>query len=84
MNTNRNTYRTLSSGTEVWVDGDGLAHFELPDYDDGPTCSICDALGHGYPGGRPCPLEDRGWDDGFDEWEERSGVRALDPQWVMA
>lgn len=20
-------------------------------------CSICDALGHGYPGGPPCPLE---------------------------
>lgn len=22
-----------------------------------PTCSICDASGHGYPGGMPCPLE---------------------------
>lgn len=21
------------------------------------TCSICDGLGHGYPGGGPCPLE---------------------------
>jgi len=32
-------------------------------FDDGPTCSICDGLGHGYPGGGPCPLEDRGyWD----------------------
>jgi len=20
-------------------------------------CMICDGLGHGYPGGRPCPLE---------------------------
>lgn len=23
----------------------------------GPTCNICDALGHGYPGGGLCPLE---------------------------
>jgi hypothetical protein len=28
--------------------------------EEGPTCSICDALGHGYPGAGPCPLEDRG------------------------
>lgn len=27
---------------------------------EGPTCSICDSLGHGYPGGPPCPLEDDG------------------------
>lgn len=25
--------------------------------EEGPTCSICDGLGHGYPGGGPCPLE---------------------------
>lgn len=25
-------------------------------YED-PSCSICDATGHGYPGGGPCPLE---------------------------
>jgi hypothetical protein len=25
--------------------------------EEGPTCSICDGLGHGYPGGPPCPLE---------------------------
>lgn len=24
---------------------------------EGPCCSICDGLGHGYPGGPPCPLE---------------------------
>jgi hypothetical protein len=24
---------------------------------EGPHCSICDGLGHGYPGGPPCPLE---------------------------
>lgn len=22
-----------------------------------PTCRLCDAVGHGYPGGGPCPLE---------------------------
>lgn len=29
-------------------------------YIEGPTCSICDGLGHGYPGAGPCPLEERG------------------------
>ena len=24
------------------------------------TCAVCDALGHGYPGAGPCPLEERG------------------------
>ena len=24
---------------------------------DPPTCNICDAVGHGYPGAGPCPLE---------------------------
>lgn len=28
---------------------------------DAPTCSICDGVGHGYPGGGPCPLEEQGW-----------------------
>jgi hypothetical protein len=29
--------------------------------DEGPTCLICDGVGHGYPGAGPCPLEeDRG------------------------
>ena len=37
--------------------------------DEGPSCSICDALGHGYPGGGPCPLEERGY---WDAEEERS------------
>lgn len=32
------------------------------------TCSICDALGHGYPGAGPCPLEERGFDN---EYEDR-------------
>lgn len=32
------------------------------DYE-GPTCSICDGLGHGYPGGAPCPLESADYSD---------------------
>jgi hypothetical protein len=40
--------------------------------DDGPTCSICDGLGHGYPGAGPCPLEDRGWDDDDDRFRSTS------------
>lgn len=26
-------------------------------YADEPCCSICDGVGHGYPGAGPCPLE---------------------------
>lgn len=37
-------------------------------YDEGPSCSLCDALGHGYPGGPPCPLEDSGRYDDEPEW----------------
>lgn len=37
------------------------------DYE-GPTCSICDGLGHGYPGGGPCPLEDRGAYEPEERW----------------
>lgn len=33
---------------------------------EGPCCSICDGLGHGYPGGGPCPLEEGGY------WEARA------------
>ncbi len=35
-------------------------------YYEGPSCSICDALGHGYPGGGPCPLEETGEDDPYE------------------
>ncbi len=34
-----------------------------PESYEGPSCSICDGLGHGYPGGGPCPLEETGEDD---------------------
>ena len=30
---------------------------------EGRTCSICDGVGHGYPGGGPCPLEDYDYSD---------------------
>jgi hypothetical protein len=30
---------------------------EAYDPNDVPCCSICDGAGHGFPGGRPCPLE---------------------------
>lgn len=35
---------------------------ETEPYYDERTCSLCDAVGHGYPGAGPCPLEDRGYD----------------------
>lgn len=39
------------------------------------TCSICDALGHGFPGGGPCPLEDRGWEDAERDRLHEAGLR---------
>ena len=33
-------------------------------YEEPRCCSMCDAPGHGFPGGGPCPLEDRGWAEG--------------------
>jgi hypothetical protein len=61
-----------TGGRSYWVAEDGRVvetyhHEEMDDWVEGPTCSICDGLGHGYPGGPPCPLEDRGYnspDDG--------------------
>lgn len=44
---------------DLWIEPD----------EDGRFCSICDALGHGYPGGGPCPLEDRGYWDPPDPYE---------------
>lgn len=35
------------------------------------TCTLCDGLGHGYPGAGPCPLEEQGyWDARGDEMRE--------------
>lgn len=40
---------------------DERAPHDFPeDFYEPPSCSICDGLGHGYPGGPPCPLEMRG------------------------
>jgi hypothetical protein len=46
-------------------------------YMDGPTCSLCDGLGHGYPGAGPCPLEMTGWAEAElqDRMEALAGVR---------
>lgn len=57
--------RFTAAGQDAWIDCSGQ------DYE-GPSCSICDALGHGYPGGGPCPLEDRGYDedDSSERWLE--------------
>jgi hypothetical protein len=38
-------------------------------FDEGPTCNICDGLGHGYPGAGPCPLEERG-EQGVPYWAQ--------------
>lgn len=43
-------------------------------YDDEPRCcSLCDAPGHGYPGGGPCPLENMG--EPMDAREEEAIAR---------
>ncbi len=47
--------------------GDALEFIYGPQGWEGPSCSICDGLGHGFPGGGPCPLEDRGWADALDD-----------------
>jgi hypothetical protein len=64
-------YRTLASGSVAELDDSGRVTVirsaedfsQWVDYlnEVGRSCSICDGLGHGYPGGRPCPLEDRGF-----------------------
>lgn len=49
------------------------------EYDEPPSCSICDGLGHGYPGGPPCPLEVnevQRWET--DEDERRAQALGLD------
>lgn len=69
--------RRLASGSEAVVDvATGKVLEILPEGwdDEGPTCRICDGLGHGYPGAGPCPLEERGYDDGFAEYEARMGL----------
>jgi hypothetical protein len=56
----------LASGSMAWLDDEGkVTHIEKG-YgwgEEGPTCTLCDGLGHGYPGAGPCPLEMRGWED---------------------
>lgn len=54
-----NVVQVNADGTVTPVSDDDLA--DLDEHYEGPTCSLCDGLGHGYPGGGPCPLEERGW-----------------------
>lgn len=57
----------LDEGKVVWTgpieDAEYAAycHDEQKNYV--PTCSLCDAPGHGYPGGGPCHLEDVDYSD---------------------
>lgn len=73
--------RVLASGSVAYADAAGRVLAVVPaavhagyvaaeeaQADEGPTCSICDGVGHGYPGGGPCPLEMRGNYDGEPEW----------------
>lgn len=52
-----------------------MPDMDEPYQDEGPTCSICDGVGHGYPGGGPCPLEvnDRCRDE-TEEDDRRGGL----------
>jgi hypothetical protein len=54
------------------------------EYEPEVHCSICDGIGHGQPGYGPCPLEERGADDGFDEWEASRGVIQFDEAYAAA
>jgi hypothetical protein len=56
--------RLVAKGTDLLAATWAIIGMEdTEEQQEGPCCSICDGLGHGYPGGRPCPLEERGWDD---------------------
>lgn len=73
-----NGWRTLASGNGGRFENGRLVEIDdsRPEDYEGPSCSICDALGHGYPGGPPCPLEDRGEPlDPREAWLE-----SIDPQ----
>lgn len=46
-------------------------------------CSICDGMGHGYPGGGPCPTEELPWYVAMKEAnaaEAYAGRYGLDPR----
>lgn len=67
--------RKLASGNFATVDPDTgkVLWIETPEdlyaaLYEGPSCGICDGLGHGAEHGlRPCPIEDNGrWDPDMD------------------
>lgn len=55
--TARQTARQIQREFEEILANEFGDTFEDEQYIEGPTCSICDAVGHGFPGGGPCPLE---------------------------
>lgn len=61
-------FRLLSVHEAVATDLDDLAQYDayLSEVRQG-HCSICDGLGHGFPGGGPCPLEEQG-EQGVPAW----------------
>ena len=55
-------------GCDTFADNDS----KCPDCcEEPPCCSICDGIGHGYPGAGPCPLENTmsAVDVDREEWE---------------
>ena len=60
--TRNDFFTSPETGRVYWIDADGLAAAAYDEYE-GLCCLICDGLGHGYPGGGPCPLEERGYED---------------------
>ena len=53
----------VDPGVDAWCGDEEVEMFlqEQEHYEnEPPCCSICDGMGHGYPGGGPCPLEERG------------------------
>ena len=64
--------RVLASGRIAVLDSKGKVveilsadpyEYEPEPWEFEPTCRICDATGHGYPGVGPCPLEDVSYAD---------------------
>lgn len=67
-----NDHRILASGNVAVLDESGRVaeilsedayHYYYLSEENRPTCNICDAFGHGYPGAGPCPLEDVDYSD---------------------
>jgi hypothetical protein len=71
--TNGRHYITVKGKVVARFGSDAEAAEYLYGPPDPPTCSLCDGIGHGYPGAGPCPLEERGAMDA-DADRERYGA----------